>query len=111
MQRSERDETMTAISDNHAALIAAMEGIPLACAGNIGYTMGGTRWLHVGKSWHYDGMPASMGAGCNVTLVAAPETGMPPEVFAKLWRAAVRDLMRRAKCVRVRVVNCDDKED
>jgi hypothetical protein len=54
---------MTAISDNHAALIAAMEGIPLACAGKIGYTVGGTRWFQVGKSWHYDGMPACMEAG------------------------------------------------
>lgn len=95
-------------SDESRAMHAAHEGIPLACAGEIGFTMGGTRWLRMGSHWFYEGMPPWMVDGCNTTLVAVPEAGMSSEEFGRLWRGVVRDLMRVARCVRVRV--CERSE-
>lgn len=93
------------------AIRAAHKGIPLACAGEIGFTMGGTRWLGVGGHWFYQGLQARLIHGDNVILIATPEEGMSDEVFAKLWRDVVRDLMRGAKCVRVRVCERTETDD
>lgn len=91
-----------------AARRAAMMGIPLATAGEVGYAMGGTRWIGDGDSrWFYKGVPinAPMCRGHNVALVAERERGMPRKVFATLWRQVVKDMLRAgAKCVRIKVI-------
>lgn len=93
--------------DERAAIAAAHEGIPLATAGEVGYTMGGTRWIGVGAKWFYQGMPAHPAycKGRNVRLIAEREHGMRRALFAKLWRGVVKDMLAAgALCVRVRVV-------
>ena len=94
-------------AEEHNARIAAHLGIPLATAGDVGYTMGGTRWIRIGAHWWYQGMephPAYC-EGRNVVLVAERERGMTREEFAGLWRRLVEDMLRAgARCVRVRVI-------
>ena len=65
--------------------------------------MGGTRWIEVAGQWFYQGLSPRLVGGDNVTLIAVPERGMDAATFGRLWRGVVRDLMRVAKCVRVRV--------
>lgn len=91
------------VAEEHVRL-AAQEGIPLVCAGEIGFTMGGSRWTKVCDRWFYEGLDARICHGCNVLLIAERESGMRREAFAKLWRGVVKDIMRVAKCVRVKVI-------
>lgn len=79
--------------DKHIAIRAAYAGIPLACAGD-----GEVDMIWTGGKVH-----PLVCAGCNVTLVAEPEAGMDAETFGRLWRGVVKDIMRVAKCVRVKV--------
>jgi hypothetical protein len=91
-----------------AAIHAAHLGIPLAMAPDVGFTMGGTRWIGGGGNpWFYQGLRAHAAycKGRNVRLIAEREHGMRRALFARLWRQVVKELIAAgARCVHVKVI-------
>ena len=76
-------------------------GLPLAAPGR-GYVVTTARWQALGSQWFWTGATLDLVAGQDVMLLVAPAPGMTADELRVALRAAVRQLLSVARCVRVR---------